>query len=370
MINFVSNLPMTLRSGGFSAMNVAAYNAAQKCDAVHYVGPINPPAARLPKITSKLRRLTGLKGNYAFFSERRLRKIAAEVNSGRSKSANLDFFHGFTPWIMTKRERPYIAWSDCTFRDYIQIFHDPTHFKPTDIARIEATEANWLALAERVIFTSQWAAKRAQDGYGLPKSKIGVVGIFGEIDPPTADTYKGEKSFLFVSTNFAAKGGNVVLSAFCKIRKNHPTATLTVIGDAPQMPPPDGVRFIGFLSKEVPEQASRFRSIFEKARAMVHPTRSDILPLLLIEAGYFGVPAITTNQFAIPEFVNDGQNGILINDPKDSDAVASAMERVLESDEYPQMRIKAWDQAHREYSKASFETKLITEISNVLHSCQ
>src|SRR5205823_3763750 len=108
LINFVSNLPQELRTGGFSGINAAAFAAIGKIEPVRYVGPINPPAVRWQKALSKLLRVVGLPGAFAFFSERRLATIAAEVHSKCAAEARLDFFHGFTPWIRSRTPRPYL----------------------------------------------------------------------------------------------------------------------------------------------------------------------------------------------------------------------------------------------------------------------
>ena len=122
----------------------------------------------------------------------------------------MDFFHGFTPWIMTMPMRPYAAWCDCTFRDYISVFHRRGSFRERDLERIERAEATWLKGARLVLFTSQWAASRAVRDYRLDAQRVASVGIFGEIDPPEHDAYDGGTEFGFVSTNFQDKGGPIV----------------------------------------------------------------------------------------------------------------------------------------------------------------
>ena len=57
----------------------------------------------------------------------------------------------------------------------------------------------------------------------------------------------------------------------------------------------------------------------------MHPTRSDIAPLLLVEAAMFGCPAIASRAFAIPELVADGESGLLLDAPGDPAEVAAAM---------------------------------------------
>jgi glycosyltransferase involved in cell wall biosynthesis len=368
LINFVSNLPQYLRSGGFSAMNAAAFSVIHKYESTHYVGPINPPVIVGQKVWSKFRRIAGSQGAFFFFSERRLKKVADEVHSKCRADARLDFFHGFTPWIRTGAQRPYIAWSDCTFRDYVDIYHRREQFRGDDLERIEHAEAEWLRRADRVLFTSNWAVERAVRDYSLDAGRVASVGIFGEAEMPARDTYAGRKEFAFVSTNFEAKGGLVVLAAFRELKKRHPDASLVIVGD---QAPPDasepGVSSTGFLRKEVPDEYRRFREILTGARAIVSATSSDICPLLFVEAGYFGCPVISSRRFAIPEIVDDGRTGILLDDSADPAALASTMCRMLErTDEYQQMRRAAWLKARRQHSREGFEERLFSYLELVV----
>lgn len=361
MINYVSNLPRDLRSGGFSAMNAAACAALEQVYDTHYVGPISLISDFDQKAVSKLRRIVRLPGSFHQYSERRLAAIARDVNRACDPSARLDFFHGFTPWGASKPPRPYVAWSDCIFRDYLTIYHRLADFAERDVARIEAAEAAWLSSARRIAFTTRWAADNAVRDYGLDPSRVHVVGIFGEVAPPERDAYDGGTDFAFVSTNFEAKGGLVVVAALRQVRARWPEARLVVIGDAPRaIAEEPGISLTGFLLKEDPEQNRRFREILSRVRAVVHPTRSDIAPLLLVEAALFGCPVVASRRFAIPEIVHDGLTGLLIDDPTDAEAVAAAMASLLEyDDKYRIMRRAAWEKSHSELSKFLFESRLL-----------
>ena len=372
MINFISNLPRDLRTGGFSAMNAAALTALTGCGDVNYVGPIDPPTVFQEKAASKLLRSVGTAGNFAFFSRRRLGSIAREVDARCSASADLDFFHGFTPWLAVLPRRPYVAWSDCTFRDYIDVFHPREKFRAGDLARIETGEARWLANADRVFFTSEWAAKRGIANYSLDREKVAVVGIFGEMEMPERDVYEGGKEFAFISTNFDAKGGPIVLAAFREVRKRHPDARLTVVGAAPRKGEiEEGVSFTGFLRKEVRAEYDEFRRILGRARAVIHPTKSDITPLLVVEAGYFGCPTISSRRFAIPELIDDGISGVLLNDPSQLESVADAMVRMLTSDDqYRRMRTAAWTKTRSLHTRQRFEANLLSNVRMVLAAVQ
>src|SRR5262249_9956347 len=199
-------------------MNAAAHEALRKLATIHYVGPINPPTIFGQKVVSKLLRTLGSRGNFFTFSRKRLEVIAEEVALRSSPDARFDFFHGFTPWILTKPRRPYVAWSDCTFRDYIDIYHRRQLFQSADLERIEQAEATWLRDAHYIGFSNAWAAQRAVSHYQLDMSRVHIVGNFGEIEAPEGDDYAGGKQFAFVSTDFDAKGGPIVLSAIRKLR--------------------------------------------------------------------------------------------------------------------------------------------------------
>ena len=100
------------------------------------------------KMWSKFRRVIGAQGSFFFFSEQRLSAIASEVRSRCHPDARLDFFHGFTPGSRLSPERPYVAWSDCTFHDYVDIYHRREQFRRDDLDRIEQMEAAWLRKAD------------------------------------------------------------------------------------------------------------------------------------------------------------------------------------------------------------------------------
>lgn len=348
-------------------MNVAAFATVSKLGIVNYAGPINPPAILWQKILSKFLRVAGSSGDFFFFSQRRLEAIADEVRARCRPEARLDFFHGFTPWILTRPQRSYIAWSDCTFGDYIDVYHQRGKFRSKDLYRIEQAEAAWLKNAHCVLFTSDWAAEGAVSRYGLDASRLGVVGICGEVELPVRDVYTGGKAFAFVSTNFAAKGGRTVLAALQEVRRRHPEAGLIIVGDRPSdAAVQPGVEVVGFLRKEVPEERRRFQDILGSARALVYPTRSDIAPLLLIEAGYCGCPVISCRRFAIPELVDDGRTGLLLDDSEQVSAVADAMSWMLEHEnEYAQMRHAAWTKSREQHSKRRFEERLLSSVRDV-----
>lgn len=368
MINFISNLPSGLRSGGFSAMNAAAFDALSTLEEIDYVGPIAPPPFIAEKVRSKALRICAARGDFFFFSPRRLRRIADAVRSRCRADARLDFFHGFTPWILTEPSRPYVAWSDCIFGDYIDIYHRREQFRSDDLERIERMEAEWLSRAQCIAFTSRWAARRAIEHYGLRESAVYCVGIFGEAELPEGDRYAGRNQFAFVATNFVAKGGSAALAAFKRVRERHPDASLVVVGAKPLDAGAEAnVTYAGYLKKEVGRENETFREILTQSRALVHPTGADIAPLIVVEAGYFGCPAISVRKFAIPELIEHQVSGLMVDDSTDVVALAEAMNWMIEQKtDYMRMREQTWRKARTEHSKQAFEQRMRAVIRTAL----
>jgi glycosyltransferase involved in cell wall biosynthesis len=159
-----------------------------------------------------------------------------------------------------------------------------------------------------------------------------------------------------------------VLAAIRDVRRRHPDASLTIVGDRPaDLAAHDGVVAAGFLHKEDPGEVARFRDILASAMALVLPTRGDVSPLIIAEAGYFGCPAIASRSFGIPELVLDGATGILLDDPRDAGAVARAMTWMIEHEnEYRRMRKGAWDRSRSEYSRPQFEKRVVGFVNRVM----
>lgn len=342
-------------------MNAAAYEALAEIAQLHYVGPVNPPVSRVDWIVSKAKRAAGIPGKFFFFSEDRLRTVALEVDRLRRSDANCDFYHGFTPWIRCLPSRPYLAWSDCCFRDYLDIYHPRAAFEESDVHRICSSEEAWMRGANAVLLSSEWARLRTRAHYGLKESLLGDVSIFGAVDIPVSDRYAGGHDFLFISTDYQRKNGPVCRRAMAAVWEKYPDVRLNIIG----APPPaedlvdPRVTYVGYLKKSVPEQLALFTDYLSRAFALLHPTGADTTAMVVIEAGFYGCPSITVGSFALPEVTGNGAYALLLNGPPVVDSVARAMIELLEDPKrYASLRAKARDFCISRFSRPAFKKRV------------
>ena len=88
---------------------------------------------------------------------------------------------------------------------------------------------------------------------------------------------------------------------------------------------------------------------------------------MLIEAALFGCPAIASRAFAIPELVQHGKTGWLLDRPTDAVEVAAAMRRLLDERElYRGLRANAWRSAREAFGKDRFEARMLAFVDEAL----
>jgi glycosyltransferase involved in cell wall biosynthesis len=147
------------------------------------------------------------------------------------------------------------------------------------------------------------------------EKKIEVV--YPAVLPFKKKIKKEVTTLLFVGSLFEGKGGLEVLEAFKTLRRRY-DVRLIVKSDVPQ----DIKRKYKFpeikyypYKREILPRVKLLEKFFAISDIFVYPTYCDIFGLSLLDALSVGLPIVTTDVFAIPEIVENGKNGFLINSP-------------------------------------------------------
>jgi glycosyltransferase involved in cell wall biosynthesis len=174
---------------------------------------------------------------------------------------------------------------------------------------------------------SEWCAKSLRDEYGIAAERIHVI-------PPGIDLSRwkladrvqdGPTRILFVGGDFRRKGGDLLLSAFRRSLSGHCELHLVTRDDVPVSA---GV----FVYRDLTPNDPRLRDLYARAHVFVLPTRADCFSLASLEAMATGLPVITTRVGGIPEIVDDGRSGFLV-DPGDEQGLVRALRDLVESPE-------------------------------------
>ena len=172
---------------------------------------------------------------------------------------------------------------------------------------------------------------------GIPEDKIYVTTTMFEAD--FFRKYKSEKyktipkTLLYLSRFQREKGAFETIEAVDLLRFKFPEIKLIMAGDGPERASLERLVKDRSLSKQV--SFTGYVRDFEKMRVLksaeifVFPTYyGEGCPVSLIEAMAAGLAIITTSVGAIPDIINDGENGILLEDINPA-TIANAIKTIL-----------------------------------------
>jgi colanic acid/amylovoran biosynthesis glycosyltransferase len=161
---------------------------------------------------------------------------------------------------------------------------------------------------------------------GCPREKIRInrTHVLTDFFRPVARPWPSDGAFnLMQACRFIPKKGLLTtVRAFAEFRKAFPKAALFLAGDGPQMGAlmkeiwaldlTRHVHFTGFLDR------GSLRDLFGQCHFFLHPSDRDSgndiegIPNALVEAMATGLPSFSTPHAGIPEVIDDGKNGFMV----------------------------------------------------------
>jgi glycosyltransferase involved in cell wall biosynthesis len=135
------------------------------------------------------------------------------------------------------------------------------------------------------------------------------------------------------------KGFDLLLAGYAAMDPSRRTADLVIGGtgsalerleaQAEESGIADRVHFVGRLTRE------QVAAAMAGARVFVMPSRLEPFGIVVLEAWRAATAVVATNRGGPPEFVRDGEDGLLV-DPFDTAAVAEVLGRILSDDDLRQ----------------------------------
>ena len=211
---------------------------------------------------------------------------------------------------------------------------------------------------------------------GVPAENVHVINncvdtsYFAFRDSQVADS----PNILSVGRLVPKKGFDLLIAACARLREMDKPIRMTIVGEGPEreslekliasVEVSDLVTLAGAGSHAV------VRGLMSEATIFCMPFRrtksgdQDSLSLVLIEAMASGVPVISTRLAAIPEIVDDGVNGLLV-DPEDPSALATAIARLVDSTE---LRTRFAAAARQKVETRFLLSKNVSEIRSLMET--
>jgi glycosyltransferase involved in cell wall biosynthesis len=185
---------------------------------------------------------------------------------------------------------------------------------------------------------SEWCARSLREEYGIAPERIHVIPPGIDLDrwKVTERARVGRVRVLFVGGDFRRKGGDLVLSAFRGALRGSCELHLVTRDDVPAS---DGV----FVYRDLTPNDPRLRDLYARADVFVLPTLADCFSLASLEAMATGLPVVTTRVGGIPELVDHGRSGFLV-EPGDEEGLARALRDLVGS---PELRVRMGAEGRR-----------------------
>jgi glycosyltransferase involved in cell wall biosynthesis len=218
------------------------------------------------------------------------------------------------------------------------IYTDHTHLANLQYSpqiRVNLYSAEWISKEKtiydqaRMIFTrSNNISRSLIEQYGEPQEKVKCV--YAGANTPQVPQAAGKKDYsgkhiLFVGMDWERKGGPDLVKAFSRVIKDHPDATLTIVGCRIK------TNVSGIISTgKIP--VDRLDDYYRRATIFCMPSRSEPFGVVFVEAMAHALPIIATDIGAMPDMVSPGKNGILVK-VGDLDGLVTALDELLSSAE-------------------------------------
>jgi glycosyltransferase involved in cell wall biosynthesis len=181
----------------------------------------------------------------------------------------------------------------------------------------DAARASYLASlparSRRVVTVHNGIAARARPGAGARvRAELGIA----PTDPVIS----------MITVLREGKGHDVAVEALTMLADRFPGIRLLILGQGPAeewiralaAPLGDAAIFTGHRNDVM--------EILDATDALLHPSRMDAFPTVLMEAMAAGVPIVASRVGGIPEIVTDGREGVLLAAPPQPSDVAAALE--------------------------------------------
>jgi UDP-glucose:(heptosyl)LPS alpha-1,3-glucosyltransferase len=178
-----------------------------------------------------------------------------------------------------------------------------------------------------VLALSEYVKRSIRRYYALPDGRLTT--LFNAVDldrfsPGPAHVGRPRVLGLIIANDFARKGVGEAIRAVEIV--NDPSLNLQIAGRGEAGPDDVATHWPVSFCGPVDDP----RPLYREADFFVLPTKHDPCSLVVLEALAMGLPVISTKLNGATEIMTDGVHGYVLDDPRDVNALADAMRKLLD----------------------------------------
>jgi glycosyltransferase involved in cell wall biosynthesis len=213
----------------------------------------------------------------------------------------------------------------------------------------EESERAALACVTHVFTFGAFVRDNLIDHYGLPPDRVTAVGSgMGAIEPWFGRKDYSRPALLFVAKHlFRAKGGALLLDAFALARKQRPDLSLTIVGDERSRVFAEGRSGVE-LRAHLPWRD--LQRLYRESTLLVQPMLNDPWGQVYLEAMVSRTPVIGLRRNALPELLDEGRHGFLVEEAEPAALARTILDAVSDPVRLESMALVAQRHAIRSYS--------------------
>jgi len=217
-----------------------------------------------------------------------------------------------------------------------------------------------------VAVDSEVGKKHVIDAYHVPPGRVFVLPYIAPKYMYDADRVSElpydlpDKYFFYPATFWLHKNHAALFSAIAKLKGRYPDMRLVLAGakqngyeearkQVEALGISDNVIFLGYVPNE------HMYELYHRARALIMPSFFGPTNIPQLEAFVAGCPVAVSGVYGIPDQVGDAA---ILFDPKSSDEIANAMERLWTDDELCSCLIEKGKERARAWGPAQFSSRL------------
>lgn len=308
-----------------------------------------------------------------------LKPMALEIEKRLSSDVDFILATSSLPIIYLETQIPIFFYVDATFHSMLDFYFPIKNLSKKTIEEGELLEQLAIDKASCILVSSKWAANDAITHYNASKNKVKVIPFGSNFDFPITENFvienldskltKNTINLLFVGVDWERKGGSIVYETAKSLIKLGYKVHLDIVGlkKSPFKETPKFCTNHGFISKNQEEGKNKLIQLYLKADFLFVPSKQECLGIVFAEAGSLGLPSISTNVGGIPELIEDGVTGVML----DINATAKMYEKrivdlIKDKKRYNEMALKAYKRVLIKFNWDTVGEEVINHMKSLL----
>lgn len=203
---------------------------------------------------------------------------------------------------------PYVPYIDNTVELGLNHWPRSAPWSGRRLGIIQEYERAFFQGARHIFVTGRLVAESLTSFYEVPAAAVTVVGAGANFAPLHSLREAEQRPWiLFVGYDFTRKGGDRLLRAFRRVRREHPGARLKLVGPELRLTEP-GVDVLGPI-----HDRQRLSDLYARSRVFALPVRYEPYGMAFLEAMAHGLACVGTNEGAVSEIIEHERTGYIVH---------------------------------------------------------